>query len=155
MFHIVDWTNVFGFEPQHGSRIVAPNCAPPVFTTERTSARFFHNNLFGGGGANFIGAMASSWGPGCTLRDTNVELLDAAGNTIAGPGKSVINTVTHWFFGLAINYNMTATINSLPPGGPSGNLVAGVSWGYDIGRGPLRLRLRYKIDRAAGSTCEP
>lgn len=155
MFHIVDWTNVFGFEPQHGSRIVAPNCTPPVFTTERTSSVFFHNNIFGAGGANFIGAMASSWGPGCTLRDTNVELLDIAGNTIAGPGKSVTSTVTHWFFGLAINYNMTATINSLPPGGGSGNLVAGVSWGYDIGRGPLRLRLRYKIDRAAGSTCEP
>jgi hypothetical protein len=50
---------------------------------------------------------------------------------------------------------MTATIRAPPSGGPSGNLVAGVSWNYDIGRGPIRIRLRYTIDQAVGATCTP
>ena len=157
MFHIIDWTNIWGFEPTYASRAVyAASCAPPINQITRTSPMvFFHNNLFGGSGTNFIGSTAASWGPGCTLRNTDVELLAPNGSIMKGFAHSVTDTVTHWFFNWPINYNMTATIVAPPSGGPTGNLVAGVSWNYDVGRGPIRIRLRYTIDQAVGSTCMP
>lgn len=157
MFHIIDWTNTFGVEPRYATRVDYPaTCAPPINQITRVSPTFVSpNNLFGAGGTTFIGGPASSWGPGCALRDTLVELVDASGNTTAGPAHSVIDTVTHWVFNWPINFNMTATIALAPPGGPAGNLAAAVTWAYDVGRGPARIRLRYIIDQAVGSVCNP
>ncbi|MEJ7602751.1 MAG: M4 family metallopeptidase [Kofleriaceae bacterium] len=157
MFHIIDWTNTFGFEPTYASRAVYPaSCPVPINQITRTSPMIFvNNNLFGAFGTNFIGATAASWGPGCTLRNTDVEVLAADGSIMKGFKHSVTDTVVHWVVNWPVNYNMTATIISPPPGGPTGNLVAAVSWNYDIGRGPIRIRLRYTIDQAVGSTCTP
>lgn len=74
---------------------------------------------------------------------------------MAGPSRSVLSRVTHFVFGIAVNFDMRATIATPAPGGPGGNLVAAVTWGYDMGRGPARIRLRYTIDQAAGSVCAP
>jgi Zn-dependent metalloprotease len=157
MLHTIDWRSIFGREPKYATTVVSPaTCAPPVNQVERLApGTFVHNNAFGATGFTSIGNSFSTMPPAsCILRDANLELLDAFGNVSAGPSHAVLNRVSHCVFGLCVNYDQRAQI-LIQPTGINGNLAAFVQWNYDIGRGPIQVRLRYTIDQIGGATCIP
>jgi Zn-dependent metalloprotease len=162
--HFVKWSNVFGEKPSYNTRVVAPppttppgtlNCvsATGSIPVERINSWTTHFSfLIGGKGMEIAGNAASTMSPLCTVRDMDLELVDAAGHLIAGPSKNVFDSVTIGrIFNQPIIASRGASIAGPIPTAPP-NLSVAVNWWFESGVA-VRYRLRYYIDQPAGISC--
>lgn len=87
----------------------------------------------------------------CVLLKTEIEIVDASGNVLAGPSSgSVTYSSSFWDWGVKKTATQTATIVTAPPGPP--NLSATVNW-VNVGLGGIRYRLVYTISQPTGTIC--
>ncbi len=157
MTHTIDWHNIFGSEPRYATTVAsAPLCSPPFSEVERVSPGvFFDNRAFGNSGLTRIGPNPSPIDTrNCFISKTEVELLDAAGNITAGPGQSVTDRVSHCVLGVCAHFDQHAEVLS-PAFWTTGDLSALIRWHYHVGRGAIRIRLRYTINQSNGVSCQP
>jgi hypothetical protein len=164
-FHSVTWFSIYGTRHAYATQVVptpppagAANCISPagVLPVERTSANFDRTgflNIAPGGLTETVGNSASTMAGACTIRKTEVEILDPADDHVLdGPSNSCSHAWTVYVCGWPVNFNRSVTLNAQPPGTP--NLSAPVTWSTDVGQN-MRFRLRYYIDQPAGTACTP
>lgn len=168
--HIINWTNDFGFSPSVSSSVSTVNpppgqvsCNAPAGTipVNRHSATRAHTIIPDGfGGTTTIGLPASTMNPACALTGTEVELVDARGSVLAGPGTTARFTKEVWvptpfLFPVPVDVSIAATVVPPLPTGPP-NLSAAVNWNIDpVGYFDIRFRLHYHVNQPATVTCTP
>jgi hypothetical protein len=159
MLHSVRWTSAYGVKPTYLTQVQAPGtCAPPP-EQQRTSNTFtegFDTGVWTGSSVRTVGNPSPPSLPsGCVLDSggTNIELVDGDGFTrIAGPGRNISHTVTHWFAFVPVNFTARASVASLPSGT---NMSGNVNLSWELGR-TVRVRWRYRfLPTSSGLECNP
>ena len=160
-FHAVAWFDIYGQKPRYRTDPIdtgAASCTAPAgfVTIERTSTSLTRSAVFGGAMVDPLGNNPSTMAPACRVNQTLVELLNASGTVVSGPGTAVTDTVELFrIFGIPVTSTRTARIVLPLPTPRPPNLSATVASTFGIGTFAT-FRLRYIIDQpVTGPPCVP
>lgn len=156
------WFNIFGGSPRgvYSNPVADPpagtdNCLTTNVTqipVQRTLPVSVKTIPGAGIWSDVTGPNPSTMNGGCGLIKTEVELVDASNNVIAGPGTTAHFSESVCAWGVCATIWQDASVASAPTGLP--NLSTTINWSA-VGYINLRYRVRYYLLQPPGVNCVP